>query len=545
MPSIVDGTVESGGGSTRRVASDRSERIDRGMVIAAIVQAIPWFVWAAPLVLLFGFLALAVWFQRGALGDFVGGVLFWFSRLLIVGGVVLGLIGAWKCYKLYHAFMLDAAVRRTVRAGVQKAVAGARNAELKNDQLQEKIDLEKQLPFILKWAVENGYPVEYGKDGLKIAHQLPGVRVSEAAALQLGVGGASALPGPSDLPTSVLYEDVRGLVPAGHILVGVGRAGRVETKEKAVGACLWIVGLSGTGKTSTTVLRVEERATDGHGFLGIDPHWFKDDSLYHAICETLDGKRGPYARRFLRPMACTPAQQKEVLQFFLDEFNGRKGGRIPKPWRKITLLVDEVGALMDPTTEEEEEIKDMLPTIARICGQEARNFHMGGIFISQQATGLAWLRKMALMVIVHQLLMQNEKELAVNGEKAVAKDMETWPIGRTHVYGVGFSKSGPLTVQQPYFARTAAVDGDFTDSSNDSPVVEVGAQEQEGESPSPVPALSGDLRKVYDACQQLLNQGQRVSARNVEALTEIDKDKANGLLNRLADMGYIERRKAV
>ena len=115
---------------------------------------------------------------------------------------------------------------------------------------------------------------------------------------------------------------------------------------------------------------------------------------------------------------------------------------------------------MDPTTEEEEEIKAMLPTIARICGQEARNFLMGGMFISQQATGLAWLRKMALMVIVHQLLMQNEKELACNENKEVVKDMETWPIGRTYVYGVGFSKTGPLTVQQPYFARTVAIEGD-------------------------------------------------------------------------------------
>lgn len=501
MPSIVDGTVER---NERRLSPDRSERLDRGMAIAAILQAIPLFVWAAPLVLIFGFLALVLFYERGNLEDFTGGVLLWLSRLLIAGGVVFLLTAVWKCYKLYHAFMLDATNRRVARAGAQKALAAAQAQELKNEQLRVKIDLERQLPFVLKWAVENGYPVKYGKDGLEIAHQLPGVRVSEAGALQLGAGAAGALPGPSDLPTSVLYEDVRGLVPAGHILVGVGRAGRVETKEKAVGACLWIVGLSGTGKTSTTVLRVEERASDGHGFLGIDPHWFKDDSLFHAICETLDGQPGPYAKRFLKPMACTPAQQKEVLQYFLAEFNGRKSGRIPKPWRKITLLVDEVGALMDPTTEEEEEIKEMLPTIARICGQEARNFNMGGIFISQQATGLAWLRKMALMVIVHQLLMQNEKELAVNGDKAVAKDMESWPIGRTYVYGVGFSKSGPLTVQQPYFTRSYAIDGDFTSEGVGSLVdaAELLPVESESSGASSVLPVDEDLREALEAYQR-------------------------------------------
>jgi hypothetical protein len=253
-----------------------------------------------------------------------------------------------------------------------------------------------------------------------------------------------------ELPTNVRYEEVRGQVPRGHILVGIGRHG-LETKEKAVGACVWIVGLSGTGKTSTTVLRVEERAADGHAFLGGDPHWFKDDSLFHAVYERLDGQPGPYQSRFLLPMAKDAKQFKAVLQAFVNEFNARKGGQRLKPWKPITLLIDEVGAWMDPTTEEEEEIKAMLPTIARICGQEARNFLMGGIFISQQATGLAWLRKMALMVLVHQLLMKSEKELACNGDMAVVESMKTWPIGRTYVYGVGFQE-GPRTVQQPYFA---------------------------------------------------------------------------------------------
>lgn len=259
---------------------------------------------------------------------------------------------------------------------------------------------------------------------------------------QIGSGQTKQLGAPSaSLPTNVLYEDIREQVPRGHILVGIGRSG-IETKEKAVGACVWIVGLSGTGKTSTTVLRVEERHADGHKFLGVDPHWFKPDSLMNAV-------KG-YSRSFLKPMARTPEQSKEVLNAFINEFNGRKIGQIPQPWQKITLLVDEVGALMDPTTPEEEEIKDLLPTIARICGQEARNFNMGGIFISQQATGLAWLRKMALMVIVHQLLMESEKKLACNGDTDVVEEMKTWPIGRTYVYGVGFQE-GPRTVQQPYF----------------------------------------------------------------------------------------------
>lgn len=280
---------------------------------------------------------------------------------------------------------------------------------------------------------------------------LPAAANRQIAGPGAGQGGTPS--GPDDLPTEVMYNDIRHQIPAGHILVGIGRQG-IETKIKAVGACTWIVGLSGTGKTSTTTLRVEERAADSHVFLGVDPHWFKDDSLFHAIYETLDGAPGPYANRFLIPMAKTPAESLQVYKAFLNEFNARKSGQRPKPWRKITLLSDEVGAQMDKataTTPEEKEIIELLPSIARICGQESRNFEMGGIFISQQATGLAWLRKVALMVIVHQLLQESEKKLATNDDPDVMKAMKTWPIGRTYVYGVGFGTEGPRTVQQPYF----------------------------------------------------------------------------------------------
>jgi hypothetical protein len=209
-----------------------------------------------------------------------------------------------------------------------------------------------------------------------------------------------------------------------------------------VGACLWIVGLSGTGKTTSTVIRVEERASEGHKFLGIDPHWFKDDSFTNAVTA--------YRDRFLLPIAQTPEENLLVLNTFLKEFYGRKGGTIPKPWQKITITIDEVNALMDATTPEEIEGKELLQKVARICGQEGRNFNMGGIFISQQATGLSWLRKVALMVIVHQLLQESEKRLATNNDASAMADMKNWPVGRTYVYGVGF-QDGPITVQQPLF----------------------------------------------------------------------------------------------
>lgn len=554
-----------------RRAAAQTERYDRGMAIAAIVQAIPWFVWAAPVVLLFGFIIMALLQNRQghALQDFTSGALAWLARLLIAGGIVLLIIGLWKCYRMYRQFMIDAATERTARANSRKAIAGARNAELKNELLEADIRLRQQVPNIILMLTQTGVSFKYdakgnlevlGQAGRTMINQVPG----GAESARLGAGGAAGLLGPGSsggLPTMVMYEEVRGRVPKGHVLVGVGIAD-VVTKEWGVGACIWIVGLSGTGKTSTTVIRVEERCTAGYGLLGVDPHWFKEDSLYHAIYETVDGEPGPYKNAFVKPMACEPKAMKAVLQYFLDEFYGRKSGKIPRSkWQPLTLLVDEVGSLMDAASPEEEEIKRMLPTIARICGQEARNFYMGGIFISQQATGLAWLRKVALMVIVHQLLMESEKQLACNGDKTVMDDMKIWPVGRTYVYGVGFNQTGPVTVQQPYFAGRAAPASGYVSEEEeveDARFVEEGEldaameqygrevePEQESPAPAPVPALAGDMRRVYEACAQLATLGERVSSRAVERLTGIDKDRANGMMNELERMGYIQRRKAV
>jgi hypothetical protein len=530
-----------------------NERIDQGNAFAAMFKAMPWFVWATPGWLLAGLICLAI--GHDGIGEFTNHVMGWLALVPWAVGILCGVKAFMWGTGTYNKLRTDTYNRRLLAESVSKARQSVIAAEKKNALLDADLQMAYQMPHIIMSLSQQGAAFEYTKGGnLKVLGLAGagGSRVSEVPNQQGQIGGAAplALGAGGSLPTNVLYEEVRGQVPAGHILVGIGQAG-IETKRAAVGACVWIVGLSGTGKTSTTVLRVEERATDGSRFLGIDPHFFKDDSLFHSIYETVDGQPGAYKDLFIKPMARSTEEAKAVLQAFIDEFNGRKGGRIPKPWGKITLLVDEVGALVDTISEEEEEVAKMLKYVARICGQEARNFMMGGVFISQQATGLAWLRKMALMVIVHQLLMQSEKELACNGDKAAAKDMETWPIGRTYVFGVGFQE-GPRTVQQPYFAgrrvNAAAGAGDELDHDEieEENTVEAAASSAPAQDERIVPALSGDMRAVYDACQQLIEAGQPVSSRAVAALLpEMGKDKCNNLLNRLADMGYITRRKAV
>jgi len=543
MPERIVDSIERA--DRRAVAMNQSERIDRGMAIAAILQTVPLFVWAAPLVLLFGFILMALWYQRGHLEDFTTGVLLWAARLLIGGGVCLLLVGLWKCYRLYHNFMIDASARRTMKANEKKALAVARQAELKNDQLQTKIDLEKQLPALIQWAVQNGYPVRYGKDGLEIQQvHLSPVRVSEISGnnpAQIEAGPVGAIAGPH-LPTSVRYEDVRDRIPEGHSLLGVSSSGVVETCDFAQLMTMWICGGSSTGKSNTVGIKIEEAITNGRdlGIICIDYHARKSDSLYNKI--------RAYEDRFLMPVAYTEEAALVALQSFLTEFMKRRD--VGSGARDILLVVDEVPAVLES---EDEEIVRLLKKIARICGRESRGFGMFGWFISQNAVGLAWLRNVVLTVIAHKMNMLNEAILACNQHQDVARDMENWPRGRVIVYGLSFQGfkvlQMPLLTQSRQGRVVPAVESGDVAQKKTTVIEEVAAaqeQEEASDSPAPItPALTGDMRKVYDACAVLANAGERVSSRAVEGLIGIKKDKANGILDKLEQLGYIQRRKAV
>jgi hypothetical protein len=247
----------------------------------------------------------------------------------------------------------------------------------------------------------------------------------------------------SDLPRLVYYDAIRHLIPAGHTLIGALSPTRIETRDSGVRACLWIVGGSGTGKTTTCSIRVHESSEWGYMFVGVDPHAYKEDSLTNAI--------KPYASRFLLPIAQDEEDIDDVLDFFLDHFYRRRD-RGEKWTIRICILIDEMGALTaSPETDKEIARARKIKEIVRICGQEARNFGMSGIFMSQDAAGLAWLRKRATLVFAHQLAQMSERKIACNENVTIAREMDNWPKGRTYVYGIDFT---PIVVQQPLFIPT-------------------------------------------------------------------------------------------
>jgi hypothetical protein len=273
------------------------------------------------------------------------------------------------------------------------------------------------------------------------------------------IGEAQQLALPSgELPQLVRYEDVKRMVPAGHTLIGVGPGGRAITRPRDVNALIWIVGNSGMGKTNTVMLRIDEDSGLDTQFLGVDPHYFKEDSLAHAISGT------KYEARFITPTDAPyengtrfASETNDIIQVcdaYLAEFERRRGGGTWK--RPLRLVIDEASALtFKPTSPREKDMVSKIQRVAQISGQQTRDFDMGCMLITQTATGMAWLRKYALVVYVHKLLMMNERELACNENRDIARAMDYWPKGRTVVYGIAFDE-GLQVVQQPLLTRAPA-----------------------------------------------------------------------------------------
>lgn len=243
---------------------------------------------------------------------------------------------------------------------------------------------------------------------------------------------------PQPIPEKVRYEDIRVHIPRDHALVGIGEGGVVHTLEKEVKGLIWIPGSSGAGKSNTTGLRVDEDYERGHRFLGIDPHFFKDDSLSNLVKGYMD--------RFIEPIAYRPEDILRMLDLFIAEVARRQAGG--KCW-PLTLLYDEIGSQVSdkPEDEIEKQIIEKTKKVIRKAGQETRGFNMNVIAISQDAAGLAFLRKRALLVLGHKTVMMSERELICNERSDIARQMDMWPVGRTVVYGVAVQ--GVLVRQQP------------------------------------------------------------------------------------------------
>jgi hypothetical protein len=541
MPRIVDADPDRNDRNDRNITVN--ERITQGNPIAEILKTIPLFVWAAPGWILAGLICLAI--GKYGINGFTNALFSWLSIVPWIIGVVSIIKGILWAHNTFDMVMTKYHNRRLLASNVRKVDQSVLALEKKNRLLDAELAIALQIAGSIDKLVDKGSAFKYAKGTLDVLGQPNHTLISPVPNQQgqIGAGPAPLALGPaSSLPDAVNYEDIQEQVPAGHSLMGVS-SDAVETTEFGNLMTMWICGGSGGGKSNTVGIKIEEAIENGRnlGILCIDYHANKKDSLYNKIKE--------YEDLFLMPVARDEKEAMAVLERFYGEFGRRR--TVPEEEQDqlsdVLLVVDEVPAVV-----EDETIAPLLKKIARLCGRESRGFGMFGWFISQNAVGLAWLRNVALTVIAHKMVMLNDAELACNQHKDIARDMENWPIGRVVVYGMRFK--GIKVLQMPFKGGrlSRVVDSSNNESEEVTLVDAVDVQpgddraQEEQTTSNVIPALSGDLRTVYEACQQLQAANERISTRAIERLTKIDKDKANGLLHRLAAMGYIPpRTKAV
>jgi hypothetical protein len=267
---------------------------------------------------------------------------------------------------------------------------------------------------------------------------LQGRVVEELREQLLAMQTQQQLPAPADdieIPDVVNYDDVSDEVPNGMSLLGIHPAdGSLELTNYERLKCLWIVGSSSSGKSNTVFGKVREAVEMGAKLLPIDQHAEKDDSLARKLA--------PYQAAFLRPVAVSDEEVLATLAWFKEEFEARVHGA-PRD-QKIVLVVDEMNRM-----NRNDKLRKALQEIVYICGEEARGFGMYGWFISQKCVGLKWLRDSAITVIVHKLTRFEEALLACNDDRRAAKQLLTFKIGRTFVYGVDFDE--PMVLQQALY----------------------------------------------------------------------------------------------
>lgn len=372
--------------------------------------------------------ALLAWIQKNGAAWVSHNWLF-LALLGLVGLLLIGAKPAWKVYSTLHKHSLDTRAQKAMIEIAEEAKETIKAA-------RERAD-----------AMDMAFTPQMTLSSLKVAPVV--AKAARQAMITEEQEEAKQLPPPS-IPEKVAYESVAQQVPHGHALLGVDGFGVKTCEFGKILTCL-ILGGSGTGKSNTVSIKVEEAIKDGWRLIVIDPHRRKPDSLYNRIKE--------YSDCFIRfdwlpdGVAFEDEQIKAVLRWFNDEYKHRLQTG-DQSFGDVLLICDEVGYVAD--LDDEETVK-LLKRIAKVCGNESRGFGMAGWFINQNATGIAWLRKVVMTVITHKLNMMSERRIACNENEALARNMDKWPKhGRVYVYGLSFEETYEL--QMPYKQEVRVVE---------------------------------------------------------------------------------------
>ncbi len=350
---------------------------DRGFAIAAIIASIPTLLWASLVVILFGFIILALWFNHSHLETFtnetLNQIVLWFVRLMIGAGAIGAVAGLWQCYKMYHQIHIDIYARRSASAAAQKQQLSVRRAEIQNEQLELRLDLERMLPQIVKYALDNNHNIQYDGKTIKVEnylsnlHMMQGIEPPAAAAPQIDAPVIHTFR--ELLDAGVIQEALR----QGKIVLGYeDEKLRYGTLEDDVRSC-GIGGVSGGGKTTGVRFLLYQGLLMGAKLLMIDPHLHEEE-------ESLAAQFMMFKHSHIMP----PCDDKDTevakrIKWLVSEYEKRKARGIKGP--AIFVVIDEFNELMRTLSKERKrELIDPLLNVA----QGGRKFGIFCILIGQR-----------------------------------------------------------------------------------------------------------------------------------------------------------------
>jgi hypothetical protein len=506
-------------------------KADRGFAVAAILQAIPLRLWTSLLLLIGVFTLLASMLNYKQIPTFINGVLTWIQYALVVLILYFGVRILYKGAQGYHALVLQYNERKVSHANSQKQLLMLEKYELQNQQLAVKVELERQLPLIVRYALEQGHNIEYTKDGLKVANYLSNVHSLSSTE------GRTLLqtPCPDFIPEPYTMSSVlQNWQPSKDgILLAKGR--NLITVPAGEPMCHTVfTGNTDSGKTNN------ERALLIQ-LLFIGACCFLCDRNYQLYRQ--DRKTGTiYDYSLIEAQLAYPAidnsrQALALLEYLMSELDSRRIQR-----RKAIVKFEDIYLFMDelPAFCHEQ------PTIMEYVGRLVREARQYGIFFIGAAQDLLNATLKNDNGAIRDNLLTNYYG---GGDFTTAKLVLNLQKGQT-IDESGLGKSGVVYLRakgielERMKVRTALSDNEATmmllaDRKPRQPMPEIASLLEQ--SPTTEPVLTADMQRVLDAYEDLLEGGENPTCRRLEEVTGFGKDKCNMLIHQLEEHGYIER----
>lgn len=308
----------------------------------------------------------------------------------------------------------------------------------------------------------------------------------------------------------------------------------------------FVAGGSQSGKTTYMSGIIGQAAAMHTLFYIIDPHKNHPE-------KSMAAKVQAFSSYFILP----PASNHDEIAALLSHATKTRdrliqGQETPYQGYHIMVIVDEVPALMAYQKSQDKRIKGLYVSLAlfmQSIGTQTAKFGMTGLYGSQFVTkdelGDIEIRDACMSQLLLRLHPTQAQAMRILGKSAI---QEIPRLDKGHGFLMLSSSFEPIRV-----ASGNVTQNDLTNLARQLPRVSPfdhsqGETEQDTRSGSGstmkylAPHLEGDLRKVYEACKLIEQSGEHISSRRIEAITHINRDKANTLIKQLAMQGLIVRR---